>query len=49
MSLDLGFTEEIDETAEDVKNALEAIEPDELTPKQALDALYQLKAVLEKQ
>ncbi len=46
MSLDLGFTEEIDETAEEVKSALEQIDPDELTPKQALDALYQLKAIL---
>jgi hypothetical protein len=27
-----------------LRKALEAIDPDELTPKQALDALYKLKA-----
>jgi len=46
MSLNLGFSEEADKEAQDVKNALEAIEPDELTPRQALDALYHLKKLL---
>jgi DNA mismatch repair protein MutS len=32
-----------DEVAEKVKIALQAIDPDELTPRQALDALYQLR------
>jgi DNA mismatch repair protein MutS len=47
LSLDLGFTEDVDETAEKVKQAIEAIDPDELTPKQALDALYHLKKILD--
>ena len=46
MSLDLGFNEVRDEIAEEVKNALEAVDPDELTPRQALDALYYLKKLL---
>ncbi|MEZ5452236.1 MAG: DNA mismatch repair protein MutS [Thiothrix sp.] len=35
-----------DEIAEKVKAALEAIDPDELTPRQALDELYQLRRLL---
>jgi len=46
LALNLGFNEETDETAEEVKNALGAIDPDELTPRQALDALYHLKKLL---
>ena len=34
---------EIDDVAEQIKKELQAIEPDELTPRQALDALYGLK------
>ena len=48
MSLNLGFEEKVDETAEEVKSALEAIDPDELTPRQALDALYHLRKLLDK-
>ncbi len=35
-----------DEVAEKVKAALEAIDPDELTPRQALDELYRLRRLL---
>jgi DNA mismatch repair protein MutS len=51
MALNLGFAEDenkADEVAKEVKDALQAIEPDELTPKQALDALYQLKKIMPK-
>ena len=48
LSLNLGFEEDIiDSVAEEIKTALEAIDPDELTPKQALDQLYQLKKLLD--
>jgi DNA mismatch repair protein MutS len=47
MALNLGFDEPTDETAEEIKNALEAIDPDELTPRQALDALYHLRKLLD--
>ena len=44
LPLGLMFTEpEIDETAEQLKKELETIDPNELTPRQALDVLYQLK------
>jgi len=46
MPLNLGFSEEVDEAANEIKNALQAIEPDELTPRQALDALYHLRKLL---
>ena len=46
LSLNLSFPDETDETAEEVKNALDAIDPDELTPRQALDQLYHLKKLL---
>ena len=39
-------TEPKDEIAEKVKAALEAVDPDELTPRQALDALYRLRKLL---
>ncbi len=49
LSLNLGFEEDnIDSIAEDIKSALETIDPDELTPKQALDKLYHLKNLLDK-
>jgi DNA mismatch repair protein MutS len=45
MPLALSFTTEttIDKKAEQLKHAVEEIDPDNLTPKQALDMLYQLK------
>jgi len=46
LPLALGFIEEKDETAEEIKKALEAIDPDELTPRQALDTLYHLRKLL---
>ncbi len=46
LALNLGFAEEKNETAEQIKQALEAIDPDELTPRQALDALYHLQSLL---
>ncbi len=49
MALNLGFAEEmdvVDEKAEAIKEALEAVDPDELTPRQALDALYHLRKLL---
>jgi len=46
MPLNLGFSEKCDKTAEEIKSALEAIDPDELTPRQALDALYHLHKLL---
>jgi len=48
LPLALGFVEEKDEVAEEVKSALEAIDPDELTPRQALDSLYHLCNILNK-
>ncbi|MGB3916422.1 MAG: DNA mismatch repair protein MutS [Thiothrix litoralis] len=39
-------TEPKDEIAEKVKAALEAVDPDELTPRQALDELYRLRKLL---
>ncbi len=54
MSLDLSFADEVigevdklDMVAEEIKNALDSIEPDELTPREALDALYTLKKLLD--
>jgi DNA mismatch repair protein MutS len=49
MALNLGFAEEVDivdKKAEAIKEALEAVDPDELTPRQALDALYHLRKLL---
>jgi len=56
LSLNLGFVDEDpipddhiaieDESATEIKNTLIDIDPDELTPKQALDKLYQLKKLL---
>ena len=39
-------TNRIDEETEQLKQAINEIEPDELTPRQALEALYQLKKLL---
>lgn len=39
-------TPPVDEVAESLKQALVAIDPDELTPRKALDVLYQLKKLL---
>ena len=46
LPLNLQFTPEIDPQAEQLKTALQAIDPDELTPRQALDALYQLHQLI---
>jgi len=45
LPLALSFTEEKDETSEKIKKALEKIDPDELTPRQALESLYSLKNI----
>ena len=49
LSLNLGFEDDaadVDEVALEVKQALSEIDPDELSPKQALEQLYQLKQLL---
>ena len=46
LPLALSFSTETDEEAKQVKQAVEAINPDELTPKQALDEIYKLKKLL---
>ncbi len=49
LSLNLGFAEdtiELDENASDIKDAIINLDPDDLTPKQALEELYRLKALL---
>lgn len=46
LPLNLQFTPEVDPQAETLKTALQAIDPDELTPRQALDALYQLHQLI---
>jgi len=49
LSLNLGFAEEqaeIDENATELKKELIEIDPDELSPKQALEELYRLKNLL---
>ncbi|MGK0271532.1 MAG: DNA mismatch repair protein MutS [Cocleimonas sp.] len=49
LSLNLGFAEEeivIDENAEEIKQALIDLDPDDLSPKQALEQLYSLKSLL---
>ena len=46
LPLNLHFTPEVDPQAETLKTALQAIDPNELTPRQALDALYQLHQLL---
>ena len=46
MSLALSFPTEVDEVAKQIKQAMTAIDPDELTPRQALDELYTLKKLL---
>ena len=50
LSLNLGFADEeptIDENAADIKQAVIDLDPDDLSPKQALEALYDLKKQLE--
>jgi DNA mismatch repair protein MutS len=47
LPLSLGFPEEKDKTADTIKKAVEAVDPDDLTPRQALDALYNLKKLLD--
>lgn len=50
LSLNLGFAEEeisVDENAVEIKQALEDLDPDDLSPKQALEALYNLKKRLD--
>ncbi len=39
-------TTTVDSIAEKVKTALQAVDPDELTPRQALDELYRLRKLL---
>ncbi len=44
LPLGLGFNKpKVDETAEKIKEVLESIDPDDLTPKEALEVLYYLK------
>ena len=47
LPLALSFTEEKDAVAEEIKSALEAINPDELSPREALDSLYHLRKILD--
>lgn len=52
LSLNLGFAEEvteIDEEAADIKQALIALDPDELSPKRALEELYMLKKLIKRE
>ena len=48
LPLSLAFTPEpaLDPQAEAIKSALHAIDPDELTPRKALDALYELRKII---
>ena len=48
LPLSLSFPEKVkvDEEAQQIKKAIIAIDPDELTPRQALDELYRLKKLL---
>ena len=46
LPLALSFAAETDEVAEQIKQAVKAIDPDELTPRQALDEIYKLKKLL---
>ncbi|MCK5727476.1 MAG: DNA mismatch repair protein MutS [Thiotrichaceae bacterium] len=46
LALSMPSETEVDEVAEAIKQALMAIDPDELTPRKALDSLYQLKKLL---
>ncbi len=50
LSLNLGFAEEeihVDEKAIEIKQAVLEIDPDEMSPKQALEALYELKNLID--
>ena len=46
LPLALPFNEEKDDVADAIKKAVSAIDPDDLTPRKALEALYQLKKLL---
>ena len=46
LPLALSFAPEPDQQADELKTALQAIDPDDLTPKQALDALYNLHKLI---
>ncbi len=46
LPLALSFNQETDKVADAIKKAVSAIEPDDLTPRKALEALYQLKKLL---
>ncbi|HIO92941.1 MAG TPA: DNA mismatch repair protein MutS [Leucothrix mucor] len=46
LPLALSFPSEADEEAEQLKKAIQGIDPDELTPRQALDEIYRLKKLL---
>jgi len=46
LPLALSFAAEPDAKAEELKIALQTIDPDDLTPKQALDALYNLHQLI---
>ena len=46
LPLALNFAAEPDPKADELKTALQAIDPDDLTPKQALDALYNLHKLI---
>ncbi|CAA6816761.1 MAG: DNA mismatch repair protein MutS, partial [uncultured Thiotrichaceae bacterium] len=48
LPLALSFTEEKDESAEKVKKAVMSLDPDDMTPKIALEHIYQLKQLLKK-
>ncbi len=45
LPLALGFPEETDTSATALKKAVSAIDPDDLTPRKALETLYQLKRI----
>ena len=49
LSLNLGFAEEplIDENAQTIKETIEALDPDDLSPKQALETIYELRKLLD--
>jgi DNA mismatch repair protein MutS len=48
LPLALSFSTKTDEKAQQLKQAIKVIEPDELTPKKALDEIYRLKEILGK-
>jgi len=46
LPLALSFPTKTDENAQQLKRAIKAIKPDELTPRKALDQIYRLKSIL---